>query len=86
MKVVIVEDEFVAARNLERMIHTVDGNMEILTVLQSVEECIEWFSINSSPDVVFMDIHLADGDVFRFLIRLRSTARLYLLPRTMNTH
>lgn len=64
MKVVIVEDEFVAARNLERMIHTVDGNMEILTVLQSVEECIEWFSINSSPDVVFMDIHLADGDVF----------------------
>ncbi len=66
MKVVIVEDEFVAARNLERMIHTVDGNMEILTVLQSVEECIEWFSINSSPDCCFMDIHLADGDVFRF--------------------
>ena len=29
MKVVIVEDEFVAAQNLERMIQAVDGNMEI---------------------------------------------------------
>jgi two-component system response regulator LytT len=64
MKVVIVEDEFVAAQNLERMIQAVDGNMEILAVLQSVEESVEWFSLNASPDVVFMDIHLADGDVF----------------------
>ncbi|HBG57675.1 LytR/AlgR family response regulator transcription factor [Proteiniphilum sp. UBA1028] len=64
MRVVIVEDEFVAARNLERMIQTVDESAEILVVLQSVEESVEWFSTNASPDVVFMDIHLADGDVF----------------------
>ncbi|HOP08575.1 MAG TPA: response regulator, partial [candidate division Zixibacteria bacterium] len=64
MKVVIVEDEFVAAQNLERMIQAVDGSMEIQAVLQSVEESVEWFSLNASPDVVFMDIHLADGDVF----------------------
>ncbi|MDD4799740.1 MAG: LytTR family DNA-binding domain-containing protein [Proteiniphilum sp.] len=64
MKVVIVEDEFIAARNLERMIQTVDGSMEVIAVLQTVEESVEWFSMNASPDVVFMDIHLADGDVF----------------------
>lgn len=64
MKVVIVEDEFIAARNLEKMIQTVDEDVEIVAVLQSVEESVEWFSQNSSPDVVFMDIHLADGDAF----------------------
>lgn len=64
MKVVIVEDEFVAARNLEKMIQAVDKTIEVVTVLQSVEESVEWFSQNSSPDVVFMDIHLADGDAF----------------------
>jgi two-component system LytT family response regulator len=46
MKVVIVEDEFVAAQNLSRMIQEVDGSTEILAVLQSVEESVEWFSIN----------------------------------------
>lgn len=64
MNVVIVEDEYLAARNLERMIESVDGSMKVVAVLQSVEESIEWFSLNSSPDIVFMDIHLADGDVF----------------------
>lgn len=64
MNVVIVEDEYLAARNLERMIESVDGSMKVVAVLQSVEESIEWFSLNSSPDIIFMDIHLADGDVF----------------------
>lgn len=64
MRVVIVEDEIVAAKNLERMLVTVEESVEIIAVLQSVEESIEWFSNNTSPDVVFMDIHLADGEVF----------------------
>ena len=64
MKVVIVEDEFIAARNLEIMIQAVNKNIEVIAVLQSVEESVEWFSQNNSPDVVFMDIHLADGDAF----------------------
>ncbi|MFA6757999.1 MAG: DNA-binding response regulator, partial [Bacteroidales bacterium] len=61
MKVVIVEDEIVAARNLKRMIEVVDGSVKIVAVLQSVEESVDWFSKNSPPDIVFMDIHLADG-------------------------
>ncbi|MDD2584444.1 MAG: LytTR family DNA-binding domain-containing protein [Bacteroidales bacterium] len=64
MKVVIVEDEIVAARNLKRMIEVVDGSVKIVAVLQSVEESVDWFSKNSPPDIVFMDIHLADGEVF----------------------
>ena len=64
MKAVIVEDEFVAARSLERLIKASGTEIDIVAVLQSVDESVEWFSQNTHPDVVFMDIHLADGDSF----------------------
>ncbi|MEA5126572.1 MAG: LytTR family DNA-binding domain-containing protein [Proteiniphilum sp.] len=64
MNAVIVEDEFAAAQNLERLLTSIDENMNILAVLQNVDESIEWFLTNPLPDVVFMDIHLADGDSF----------------------
>lgn len=64
MNAVIVEDEFAAAQNLERLIKAIDPSFHIVTVLQNVDESIEWFSMNPLPDVVFMDIHLGDGDSF----------------------
>ena len=60
MKAVIVEDEFAAAQNLERLIKSVDENIDIIAVLQNVDDSIEWFSTNAVPDVVVMDSHLAD--------------------------
>ena len=64
MNAVIVEDEFAAAQNLERLLMSIDSTIDIIAILQNVDESIEWFSINPLPDVVFMDIHLADGDSF----------------------
>lgn len=64
MKIVIVEDEAAAARNLESILKRVAGESEILTVLESVEESVEYFKQNPMPDLIFMDIHLADGDSF----------------------
>lgn len=64
MKGVIVEDEIVAAQKLERLIKQLAGDIEICAVLQTVEESIEWFTLHDAPDLVFMDIHLADGSSF----------------------
>jgi Response regulator of the LytR/AlgR family len=64
MKTVIVEDEFIATQALERLIREVDKDIQVVAVLQSVEESIEWFSQNPAPDFVFMDIHLGDGSSF----------------------
>ena len=64
MKAVIVEDELIAAQNLQRLINQVDNNIEVVAVLQTVEDSIEWFLLHSVPDLVFMDIHLADGSSF----------------------
>lgn len=64
-RVVIVEDETAAAVNLRSMLMSIDADTEILAVLESVEESVEFFNGGVEADVVFMDIHLADGDSFR---------------------
>ena len=64
-RVVIVEDETAAAVNLRNMLSTIAPGVEVVEVLESVEESVEFFSGEVDADVVFMDIHLADGDSFR---------------------
>ncbi len=64
MKAIIIEDELMAAETLEQLIGIVAPDIEIIAQLQSVEESIEWFLTHPSPDLVFMDIHLADGSSF----------------------
>lgn len=64
MTAVIVEDEIIAAQNLQRLIQQIDPNIEIVAVLKSIEESVEWFSLQAAPDLVFMDIHLSDGSSF----------------------
>ncbi|MDO4217199.1 MAG: LytTR family DNA-binding domain-containing protein [Bacteroidales bacterium] len=63
-KILIIEDEQVAAQNLQRLIGEVAPEMEVLATLQTVEESVEFFSSHQSVDLVFMDIHLADGLAF----------------------
>lgn len=67
-KVLIIEDEFHAVKRLQQLLRTAWPEVEILEVLESVEECLKWFSQNQVPDLIFSDIQLADGisfDVFK---------------------
>lgn len=64
-RVIIVEDETAAVVNLRSMLTSVVGDVEVVAVLESVEEAVEFFNGDHVADVVFMDIHLADGDSFR---------------------
>ncbi len=69
IKTVIIEDEKPAARKLERLIGLF-ADLEIVAILHSVEEGIEWFSNNPHPDLIFTDIVLGDGlsfDIFEKL-------------------
>ncbi|WLD22607.1 LytTR family DNA-binding domain-containing protein [Flavobacterium dauae] len=59
MKVVIIEDEKPAARLLKRKVENL--NCEVIAVLSSVTESIEWFLQNEHPDLVLVDIQLSDG-------------------------
>ena len=64
MKALIIEDEIVAAQNLQRLIQETNPDIEIMSVLKSVEESIECLSSDTLPDLIFMDIHLSDGSAF----------------------
>jgi len=59
MKVIIIEDEKPSARRLQRMLNNLDINVD--TLLHSVEESIAWFQNNEHPDLIFLDIQLSDG-------------------------
>ena len=63
MNVLIIEDEELAARNLLSILQEI-GDLKAVAVLESIVDSIEWFELNKCPDLVFMDIHLADGSSF----------------------
>lgn len=64
MKVVIIEDEHLTALRLAGMLKKYDPQIEVLAELPSVAESVEWFKSHPEPDLVFMDIHLEDGQSF----------------------
>lgn len=64
MKALIIEDEKAAVRNLQALLSEVAPDMEILAVLDSITETIDWFRASPAPDLIFLDIHLADGSAF----------------------
>lgn len=74
MRALIIEDETAAARNLEAVLREVAPGVEILATLESVAESVEWLQSNPQSDLLFMDIHLADGDSFRIFESVEITA------------
>lgn len=65
MKVLIIEDETAAAVNLAAILHEVEPSAEVIGTLESIAESVEWLRSHPRPDLLFMDIHLADGESFR---------------------
>lgn len=74
MKTLIIEDETAAALNLQRMLAEADPQIEVLAVLDTVVDSVEWFRQNEQPDLVFMDIHLADGQAFNIFEHVEVTS------------
>ena len=59
-KVLIIEDEKPAQDHLERILKKVDPDVQILDKIDSVKTAVTWLQ-NHQADLIFMDIHLADG-------------------------
>lgn len=64
MKILIIEDETAAARRLRKMITDIVKEADILDVIDSVTSAVKWFKNHPQPDLVFMDVHLADDNCF----------------------
>ena len=74
MKVLIIEDESPAARRLKQLLQEQDKNIQILAILESIAASVQWFNAHPSPDLIFMDIQLADGLSFDIFTRVAISA------------
>lgn len=74
MKIVIIEDEPRAASQLQRMLKACNFDYELLDIIDTVEDAVVWFQKNSTPDLMFMDIQLADGLSFEIFQKIEVEA------------
>ena len=71
MKILVVEDEPIAAKRLMKMIDEVShGTTNVLSQADSIEATVNWWNKNPEPDLIFLDIHLADGNSFEIFKRI----------------
>ncbi len=70
MKAIIVEDEQLAVRNLMVILDEI-GSIQVIATPDSIVETVEWLNNNPSPDLMFLDIHLADGSAFEIFDRIQ---------------
>ncbi len=67
MKAIIIEDEQSAADNLSFLLQAAAPDIEIIESIETVADAICYFKENKEYDLVFMDIHLADGNSFEIV-------------------
>ncbi|MDF2189854.1 LytTR family DNA-binding domain-containing protein [Paraflavitalea sp. CAU 1676] len=73
MNIIIIEDELKTARSLENMILELRPNAKIIGRYQSVESSVKALSEGPAPDLIFMDIQLADGVSFEIFKSVKIT-------------
>ena len=67
MRVIILEDETPAAKRLASLLTNTGDEMEVVKKLDSVSAAVKFLRTGAAIDLIFMDIHLADGlsfDIF----------------------
>ena len=64
MKILLIEDEPQAAQRLEKLVTAILPEVFILAKIDTVKKAVQWLKSNPSPDLILMDIQLADGISF----------------------
>lgn len=76
MKLLIVEDEIAAARRLQKLILKHLPTAEIVGICDSIVSSVKWLEENAAPDLIFMDIQLADGLSFEIFSQVKIQAAI----------
>jgi DNA-binding LytR/AlgR family response regulator len=61
IKILMLEDEEPAAKRLQKLIKESEPEGEVLAVIDSIAQAKIWLQQNPVPDLMLVDIHLADG-------------------------
>lgn len=74
MKAILIEDEHSTAQNLEHLLNALKLDIEIIEIIETVADAIAFFKQEKAFDLVFMDIHLADGNSFEIVKEVELSA------------
>jgi DNA-binding LytR/AlgR family response regulator len=74
MQILIVEDEELAVKKLQKTLHSIDPDLHIAGTADSIAATVEWLRSHPQPDLILMDIELADGQSFEIfnLVEVKS--------------
>lgn len=70
IRAVIIEDELPAAQRLEKMLSSIDPEIQVVAKHDSIKSSVKWFGENAQPDLLFLDIQLGDGLSFEIFSRV----------------
>ena len=70
MNLVIVEDESIAARRIQKMVLELESDTKIQAVLDSVAGAVHWLRHHPTPDLLLLDIELVDGQSFEIFTQV----------------
>lgn len=70
MKILIIEDEELAVKKLQKTLLSVDKDIEVIGTTDCIETSVEWLKSNPAPDLILMDIELLDGQSFEIFNRV----------------
>ncbi|MCU0338706.1 MAG: LytTR family DNA-binding domain-containing protein [Spirosomaceae bacterium] len=76
MNILIIEDEPLAAKRIESLVKRIEPTAQVLAKLESVRGAVKWFNENPQPDLILMDIQLADGLSFEIFQQADITASI----------
>ncbi len=71
MKILIIEDEKLAAEKLVTLLGTVAPDCEVIATLDSIDDSVAWLSKHPHPDLIISDIHLIDGLCFNIFSQVK---------------
>ncbi|MBK9490601.1 MAG: response regulator [Haliscomenobacter sp.] len=71
MKIVIIEDEKLTAKDLDRTLSKIDAAIEVVATLHSLKQAFEFMRSNPEIDLIFSDIELGDGLSFELFEQLK---------------
>ena len=73
MNILIVEDEIPATNKLIKLLESIDPSFTVRGTCRTIEESVNWIRNNPQPQLIFMDIGLADGKSFDIFEQVKIT-------------
>jgi two-component system response regulator LytT len=64
MNVLLIEDDVITSDTIEQLLKIIDPSINVMGCVRSVKSAMAWFEKNESPELIFTDIELEDGQSF----------------------